>query len=237
VIKGGGVSRAAGRSIGTYVISDVAGADPGVVASGPTIPHRVDPAAAEAILRRASIDVPREVQVAMTRSELPLPEPEVTVLADGFDAARGAASVAPDPVDIRPDWLDGDLAGCLTRFLEEAGEGVTIAVGEPVLEVDGPGRGGRNTHAALLAAELIESSEDIFTAFATDGVDGSSKSAGAIVDGQTTSRGGSPAPARAGFDSSGYLGKTSDLLKCAPTGTNVADIWILWRRGVDRNVE
>jgi len=36
-VKGGGVSRAAGRAIDTYVISDVAGADPGVVASGPTI--------------------------------------------------------------------------------------------------------------------------------------------------------------------------------------------------------
>ncbi len=46
---------------------------------------------------------------------------------------------------------------------------VSIAVGEPVLEVTAQGRGGRSTHAALLAAQLIADSDDVFAAFATDG--------------------------------------------------------------------
>ena len=104
------------------------------------------------------------------------------------------------------------------------------AVGETVVEVTGSGSGGRNTHAALLAAQRLAGTDDLFASFATDGVDGESGCAGAIVDGTTIERGGDPGPALADFDSAGYLARTGDLLVCSPTGTNVADLWILWRR-------
>lgn len=236
-IKCGGVSRAAGLPIDTYVISDVAGAPPGVVASGPTVPRPPDPEAAATIMRRFSIDVPPEVFAAMlveSQSEL---MPEVTLIADGLDAAHGLAAVAPAPVVVGSEWLAGEVEDCLDRFLVGAGPGVTIGVGETVLEVGGRGRGGRNTHAALLAATRLVGSDDVFTAFATDGVDGSSAAAGGIVDGSTISRGGDPGPALAAFDSATYLAATSDLLKCRPTGTNVSDIWILWRPNAGLNVE
>jgi glycerate 2-kinase len=72
--------------------------------------------------------------------------------------------------------------------------------------------------------------EDLFCVFATDGVDGRSGASGAIVDGSTIARGGDPKRALDNFDSARYLAATSDLLRCPPTGTNVSDLWILWRR-------
>jgi hypothetical protein len=166
----------------------------------------------------------------MKTEPLPLPTPKVTLLADGSDAARAAAT-APPPAVVDAKWLRGDMGACLERFLASGEPGMTVAAGEVVLDVTGPGSGGRNTHAALLAAERLAGSNDLFCAFATDGVDGPSGAAGAIVDGSTIDRGGDPAAALSSFDSAGYLSRTSDLLRCRPTGTNVSDLWILWRRG------
>jgi glycerate 2-kinase len=230
-IKCGGVARAAGRPIDTYVISDVAGADPGVVASGPTIPRAHDPAAAAEVLRRLSIEIPPEVWEAMTTEPLSLPSPQVTLVADGHTAARGLLSVTPPPNTVMDEWLRGAMGVCLDRFLAMGGSGVTVGAGEVVLDVTGGGSGGRTTHAALLAAKRLAGSSDLFCAFATDGVDARSGAAGAIVDGSTVFRGGDPAVALRNFDSAGYLARTSDLLLCQPTGTNVSDLWILWRRG------
>jgi glycerate 2-kinase len=230
-IKCGGLSRAAERPIDTYVLSDVAGADPGVVASGPTIPRAHDPEAAAEVLRKASIEIPPGVWEAMTSAPLSLPSPQVTLLADGRTAARAVLGVAPPPTVVVDEWLRGAMGDCLDRFLARAGPGVTVGAGEVVLDVTGAGSGGRTTHAALLAADRLAGSNDLFCAFATDGVDARSGAAGAIVDGTTIQRGGDPAAALRDFDSAGYLARTSDLLRCSPTGTNVSDLWILWRRG------
>ena len=69
----------------------------------------------------------------------------------------------------------------------------------------------------------------MFCAFATDGVDGSSGAAGSIVDGDTITRGGDPHQSLDRFDSATYLERTGDLVITGPTGTNVADLWLLWR--------
>jgi hydroxypyruvate reductase len=135
------------------------------------------------------------------------------------------------------EWLEGEVEECVERFMTGAGPGVTVGVGETVVEVTGDGQGGRNTHAALIAAIGLQGSRDVFTAFATDGVDGMSRYAGALVDGGTVSRGGDPEEAVSGFDSATYLARSSDLLRCGPTGTNVADIWVLWRRSSAADVE
>jgi MOFRL family len=166
----------------------------------------------------------------MRTAPLSLPTPEITLLANGKDAARAAAAVGP-PAVVEAAWLRGEIGDCLERFLAGVEPGITVAAGEVVLGVTGPGRGGRNTHAALLAAERLAGSDNLFCAFATDGVDGQSGAAGGIVDGSTIDRGGDPADALRNFDSAGYLARTSDLLRCPPTGTNVSDLWILWRRG------
>jgi hydroxypyruvate reductase len=229
-IKCGGLARAAGRAIDTLVLSDVAGADPAIVASGPTIPAPADPGGAREVMARHHLEIPPIVWEAMTIDAGPLDQPTVTLLADGLDAAQAVVAAQTGPHQLLSRWLSGDIASCLDRFLGEAGPGVTIGVGETVIEVTGEGTGGRNTHAALMAAQRLAGTGDLFVSFATDGVDGESGAAGAIVDGTTIQRGGDPASALADFDSAGYLARIGDLLLCPPTGTNVADLWILWRQ-------
>ncbi|MGB6451452.1 MAG: MOFRL family protein, partial [Steroidobacteraceae bacterium] len=102
--------------------------------------------------------------------------------------------------------------------------------GESVLELPAhPGRGGRNQHLALEAARLIAGYEDlVLLAAGTDGTDGPTVDAGAIVDGDTCAR-----AASAGLDvddclrradSGAALAAAGDLVHTGPTGTNVGDL-------------
>ncbi len=231
-IKCGGLARAAGRTIETLIISDVGRGDPAIVASGPTIPSPADPVGAREVMTNHHIEIPPSVWAAMTIESEPTAQPKVTVLADGLGAASAALAAASRIHEKRlwGEWLGGHIEPCLDRFLAGAGPEITIGCGETVVEVNGPGTGGRNTHAALLAAQHLAGTNDLFVSFATDGVDGPSGTAGAIVDGGTIDRGGDPSRALAAFDSASYLAAAGDLLICPPTGTNVADLWILWRQ-------
>jgi hydroxypyruvate reductase len=94
-----------------------------------------------------------------------------------------------------------------------------------------PGRGGRNQHLALAAARLIAGQDELLLlAAGTDGTDGVSDSAGALVDGETCAR-----IALAGLDvdsclrradSGTALAAAGDLIDTGPTGTNVGDLVI-----------
>jgi glycerate 2-kinase len=231
-IKGGGLLEAAGRPMETYAISDVCGADPNVIASGPTLPQSTDPDAALAVMRRIGIEVPLEVVGALSKSRpLPRGQADITVVADGHTAARAIADESHRigiASKVTPGWLSGPIAEALEVFMLDASPGLDVAAGEPVVEVMGGGSGGRNTHAALLAATAISGSDSLFAAFATDGVDGNSRSAGAIVDGGTIARGGDPTDSLDSSDSATYLARTGDLVVTGPTGTNVADLWVRW---------
>ena len=230
-IKGGGLIKAAGRPIDTYLISDVCGGDPSVIASGPTIPGVAAPDVAISIMRDLGIEIPLSVEKAMRSVGDPVREVgAIRVLADGHTAAAAAAAAARAtgrPVSVLDGWLGGPLTTALDEFLTRAGPGITIASGEPEVAVSGDGLGGRNTHAALLAAQHLAGTDRVFAAFATDGVDGNSSSAGAIVDGTTVSKGGDPHTALQGYDSATYLRATGDLVDTGPTGTNVSDLWLL----------
>lgn len=232
-IKGGGLARAVPGELETYVISDVGPAGPEVVASGPTIPWPRNPQRVLELLDAYGVTLTADQRAAIARGEEGMPGcGPVTVLADGRTAAGAVAEAArSEGVEARvaDGWLDGPVEDCLRRFLDNTQSGVTVAAGEPDVKVDRPGVGGRNSHAALLAAMELAGTEGIFAAFATDGVDGRSDGAGAIVDGATLARGGDPALALTRCDSAVYLEAAGDLMKTGPTGTNVSDLWVLWR--------
>ena len=135
-------------------------------------------------------------------------------------------------VDDRPlsgdaAWVGRDLAG-----LAVVGNGILIRHGETTVAHDGTGSGGRNQELALAAAISIAGTNGLVAALATDGVDGPTDAAGAVVDGATLQRGAAlqldAAAALAGHDSHPYLAATGDLLISGPTGTNVADLALAW---------
>ncbi len=231
-VKNGGIARVASVPVATYVISDVCGADLSVVASGPTLAGPTDTEAAIAVMERHRIEVSDGIRDAIRSQPSPDGETPVELLADGHTATRAMVEQAGgEGVDAVQDdeWVGGPVEEALESFLDRAGPGLTVASGEPEVTVIGDGAGGRNTHVALLAASHLAGTEFVFGAFATDGIDGMTRCAGAVVDGGSLERGGDPKPALRRSDSATYLERTGDLVVTGPTGTNVADIWALWK--------
>jgi glycerate 2-kinase len=109
-----------------------------------------------------------------------------------------------------------------------------IAGGETTVTLRGNGKGGRNQELALAAVEELRDLEGVMLiSLATDGEDGPTDAAGAVVTGRSAGRG-----ERLGLDAAGYLSrndayhffqKLGDLLMTGPSGTNVNDLAFLLR--------
>jgi glycerate-2-kinase len=107
-----------------------------------------------------------------------------------------------------------------------------VAGGETTVTVTGKGLGGRNQELALSAALNLQDSEEcVIASFSTDGVDGPTDAAGAIVDSYTLKRakqlGLDPEKYLAANDSYRFFSKLGDLIHTGATGTNVNDIAVI----------
>jgi glycerate-2-kinase len=110
-----------------------------------------------------------------------------------------------------------------------------IASGETTVRVRGPGRGGRNQEFALGALPVIDGSSASATlalaSAGTDGIDGPTDAAGAIVDATTTARAErSNLSTEAALNENGaydFFAPLGDLLVWGPTGTNVGDLHVM----------
>lgn len=240
-IKGGRLAATARVPTMTVLLSDVPDSTPYAIASGPTLPCPSVPGDALEVLRSHRLlgRVPASVVDLLTTAPAP---PAVSdgyvVAADGSTAATAAVAAATQrgiAALHSPKPLTGAAAVTARRALAETAVGaITVLAGETTVEVRGGGTGGRNQEAALAAAIEMQGSTAMFAAFGTDGVDGPTDAAGALVDGFTTGRiragGVDPATALAANDSHPALDVAGALIRCGPTGTNVADLWIVDRR-------
>ncbi len=110
---------------------------------------------------------------------------------------------------------------------------VIIAGGESTVYVQGAGKGGRNLEMALSAVEMLDGIPDVsMVCLASDGEDGVTDAAGAIVDGSTARQakrlGLDSRDFLARNDSYSYFSKTGGLIRTGPTGTNVNDLVFLF---------
>jgi hydroxypyruvate reductase len=111
--------------------------------------------------------------------------------------------------------------------------GCIISSGETTVTVTGHGKGGRNQELALAAARVIGSAGGpaALASAGTDGVDGPTDAAGAIVDSSTLNRAAAMGLSIDAYlqnnDSYTFFGKLGDLIRTGPTGTNVDDVQIL----------
>jgi len=118
------------------------------------------------------------------------------------------------------------------QLIEESEENILlIAGGETTVTINGNGKGGRNQEFALAASEIIKDKNDcLIVALGSDGIDGPTDTAGAIVDGFTSGIATKLGLIGKDFiqnnDSYHYLKRTSNLLFTGPTGTNVSDLII-----------
>jgi glycerate 2-kinase len=209
-LKGGGLTaRLNGRPALALFVSDVPGDDPAVIGSG--ILGAVPGAGgdcADQVTRRIIARIEDAMQAVGARA---------VNLRTWISAARFAG--------------DADrLAVRLTHELCLSGAQVCVWGGESVVRLPAnPGRGGRNQHLALAAARLIAGEEDLlFLAVGTDGTDGPTDDAGALVDGETCARvtvaGLDVERSLVAADSQAALAAAGDLVHTGPTGTNVGDL-------------
>ncbi|WP_035266697.1 DUF4147 domain-containing protein [Ahrensia sp. 13_GOM-1096m] len=119
-----------------------------------------------------------------------------------------------------------DIATSLFDKIKNGPAGLYIFGGEPTVELpENPGRGGRNQHLALLLAGKIKTRDDLHILVAgTDGTDGPTDEAGAIIDGATVKDTAQTAKYLTAADAGTYLNERGALLTTGPTGTNVMDI-------------
>lgn len=238
-LKGGGLARAAapGR-LDALILSDVIGDDPAAIASGPTVAPLGTAADARATLERLGLwgRVPASVRAALSRARPPGPVPPSGWRLVGSNALSVEAMAAACPeARVDPVPLEGDVAEAAARVAADAarGAGTTLWGGETTVVVRGPGRGGRNQELALRVALALagERRPWAFLSGGTDGRDGPTDAAGAVVDGGTLARmaaaGADPRAALARSDSHAALAASGDLLRIGGTGTNVADLQVL----------
>ena len=250
-LKGGQLARAAAPApVVTLALSDVIGDPLDVIASGPTAPDPTTFADALAVLdaRKVRGQVPASVVrrlEAGARGEIAeTPKPgdplfrSVTNLVIGNnELIVHAAAEAARRLGYVPTVLGGRIAGearVVARDLVARGRALTapgclIAGGETTVTVRGRGRGGRCQELALAAAlELGPTDDLVVLAGGTDGTDGPTDAAGAIVDSGTLRRGGRDARQRLDDnDAHAYLQRSGDLLITGPTNTNLLDLYLV----------
>jgi glycerate 2-kinase len=238
-VKGGGLARVATGPLHTLVASDVIGGGLHDVGSGPTVPDPSTCAQACAVLRRFA---PRLVRPPLHESLKPTASRARTLharlVARPDDLAREVAGELR-AIGTRARTLDPSVAPAAELAREYAARARTLRPGEalvraaePSLRVDvaHPGRGGRSTQLALLVARDLPEGV-AFLAGASDGVDGTSGTAGAVVDASLCAHATPDAIARAlaAFDAAPLLLSAGMALTLGPTSNNLADVHVLAR--------
>lgn len=237
-------------------ITDNTGA---IVGSGPTWPDTTTPGDALSVIHKYKLegkipppmlkiltdrtaarlsDVPDEIHPAFTGA--------FNIIIGTNRIALEAAATSAASSGYRPVIVTGRLQG----LVPEAAAGIMETVartraehpddrvcllygGETSMVLPGRhGLGGRNQHLALLAATMLENSPDItFLAAGTDGSDGNTDAAGAVVDDQTTASAAAlgirPGDFIRAYDSNTFFRKAGGIIKTGVTYTNVMDMIIV----------
>ncbi len=259
-IKGGRLAALAYPArVLSLILSDVIGDPLDVIASGPTAPDNTTFADALAVIEKYGLaekipaSVYRRLIQGQNGAHPETPAKDDPVFADvanviigsnklAMEAAAAKATLAGFETVVLTTELRGEARDA-ARWLAQkafaiqkqrpAGKKIClISGGETTVTVAGTGKGGRNTELALAFAEAIDGRPDITLLSAgTDGTDGPTDAAGAVVDGRTIARAGARGLSSGIFlarnDSYTFFQNTDELLITGSTGTNVMDIQII----------
>lgn len=254
-VKGGRLGQAAAPIPNlTILVSDVPANHLDALASGPTLPDSSTVSRCRDILARYRLlsKFPASAQTYFEAPHLPeTPKPgsfpfQVVTLLSDADLAEAARAKAESlgfvaVVDTLCDDLDyRDAAHYLlqrTRTLRKdhphiclisAGE-VTVQVSRPAGSRS-PSLGGRNQHFALYTATLLQPSDTplVVLSVGSDGIDGNSPFAGAVLDSALLATGphslGAATEALVQFDSATLLHRLGATIETGPTGNNLRDL-------------
>ena len=257
-LKGGKLARlAAPAHTATLILSDVVGDPLDVIASGPTVPdnstfedafrvlerYGLMVKAPEAVLARLQKGMRGEVAENPRPDDLLFQKVHNAIIASNMLAARAAVEQARREgfhAMLLTTYLQGEarqagrVLAAITRQIVASGQPLerpacVVIGGETTVTLQGDGLGGRNQEMALAAVrDMAGLPQAAMICLATDGGDGPTAAAGAVVTGDTLARASQLGLAPAGFlernDAFHFFEPLGDLLKTGPTRTNVNDL-------------
>ena len=260
-IAGGQLAlHAAPAQAAALIVSDVVGSPLDVIASGPTVPDPSTYADAWTIIEQYGLEsaLPPAVVahlragIAGTRAETPkagaalwqrVNNQVIASNATAADTAAAAGRARGFHSLVLTTYLEGEarevgkVAAALAREVALRGlplerPALIIAGGETTVTLRGDGLGGRNQELALGAASALSGLQDaLVIALATDGGDGPTDAAGAVVTGDTLARARAQnldlAMALQHNDAYHFFAALDDLLRPGPTLTNVNDLLLI----------
>jgi hydroxypyruvate reductase len=244
----------------SLILSDVVGDPLDVIASGPTVGDPTEFQDCLEVVKRYGLEeklpgsVKSHLKAGLVRevSETPKPDDPIfsqtyTVLVGTNVQALKAAAIEAEKLGysslILSSMIEGDTTEAarfhtaIVREIVSSGHPLEppaclISGGETTVVVRGKGKGGRNQHFALEAALQLEGLEGVcLLSGGTDGTDGPTDAAGAVVDGDTVARGLAKGLNPRAFleenDSYHFFQHLDDLLITGPTNTNVMDLRVI----------
>ena len=252
-VKGGRLAQAAfpAQQV-SLLVSDVPDNMPDALASGPTMPdsttvedcyriaakyellEQFPPSTRELFERHAFDETPKSDDPAFHRARWwPVLTNQTAIEEASVAAERAGFIVNVD--NSCDDWDYEAAADYLLQRVRELRKQFSpvclISGGEVTVKVTNGGVGGRNQQFALACAEKIAEENIAVLSAGTDGVDGNSSAAGAVVDGTTIARaqarGLDARVALEKFDGYPFFKALGDVIETGPTGNNLRDLRIL----------
>lgn len=244
-VKGGRLGRRLKGPARTLILSDIVGGEVSMVGSGPTVTATATPAQALQTLARYRLSELVPAVVLERLRSLP-PEPVAvnhpyTLVGDNRRMALAAVERARE-LGLEPQlltaFLEGEarevgrfLAGLARELRFQGRRGCYVLSGETTVTVRGSGRGGRCQELALAFALACEGPGIHLMAASSDGSDGPTDAAGALVDGETCARararGLDPCAYLDDNDAYGFFERLDEAWITGPTGTNTNDLVVL----------
>ncbi len=256
-IKGGQLAVACRGSTLTLALSDVVGDDVSAIGSGPTVPDETTfgdalaaldryggpgryPAAVVTRLTRgasgASADTPKPGDARLARSTAHVIGGYRTAVAGARASAEGlgyVVHVIDEPI-VGEARLAAHAVVAAARQAHITPPFCIVAGGEMTVRTAGSGKGGRNQECALAMARELDAlgTAVVAASVGTDGIDGPTDAAGAIVDSTTLARAeaadiGPPERFLEEHNSYVFFDELDDLIRTGPTGTNVGDLQVI----------
>jgi glycerate 2-kinase len=259
-VKGGRLAQAAYPAQEVSVlVSDVPDSTPDALASGPTMPDSTSiydceriaaqhnllaqfPDSVAALFRRHALDeTPKSDDPAFVRARWwPVLSNKIAVEEAAIAATHAGFAVEVD--NACDDWDYEQAAEYLLGRLRDLRSKVSrvclLSGGEVTVTVRNGGVGGRNQQFALACAEKIAGDDITILSAGTDGIDGNSPAAGAVVDGSSVDRAGVQSADTSGgakliraalstFNAYPLFETLGDAVVTGPTGNNLRDLRIL----------
>lgn len=258
-VKGGQLAASTSGSVLTLAVSDVVGDDLSVIASGPTVAdsstyaqalgilnarggHAVYP---DAVVERLYAGATGQIRETPKTGDARLARATARVIGPqrgAIDGARQSAESLGYHVHVVREPVTGEARAAAAAHVHALADAVKtlprplciISSGETTVTVRGTGKGGRNQEFAFaMAAALTQLGSDVAAAsIGTDGIDGPTDAAGAIVDPSTFTRGRQagidmPNDYLENNDTYAFFDAIGDLVRTGPTSTNVGDLQVI----------